>query len=96
MREVVIDPLTWTFIYRYYSAPNPEGERTLLATYTGQIPVLVRTSEAYTTEVNPNSPLVIVINPRAGKEDWNFTWNGACQTGCPWPWHANMTFTCQR
>ncbi len=92
MREIEIDPLTWTFTYRYYSEPNPDGERTLLATYTGQIQVLVRTSEAYTTQVNPSSPLVIVINPKAGKEDWNFTWHGACQTGCPWPWHANLTF----
>lgn len=92
VREVVVDPLTWRFTYLYYSAPSQSGERTLIATYTGQVPVLTRVSEAYTTEVNPKSPLVIVINPKAGKEDWNFTWHGPCQSGCIWPWHANMTF----
>lgn len=79
MRVIEIDPILWRYNYTYWSEPDANGERTLIAHYEGDIPVLRGVSEAWSKDVNnrnPNSPVVIVVNPRAGVGDWNFTWHG--------------------
>lgn len=91
-RIIEIDPILWHYNYTYWSAPDANGDRTLLVHYEGDIPVLRGISEAWSKDVNnknPNSPVVIVINPKAGIDDWDFTWHG-WKSACG-GWAVNYT-----